>query len=482
MAIYQTPPRAPGDSGVTVTDPYYLSAGDELIVGAATSVTTESNAVKTPAVFMTSDAIVSVAAWSNIRADRDTLFATGGNITVNLEQQAYIYGKYSGVNFAGTGNTFNLDISSRISSAGEGTAIISGGASTFNLASDAFIGFPTSNRSLLHTAVKLTSGGNTFNIENSAAVNGGRNAIIIEGANNLFNNKGQIRSETNTTIDLNSTNGGTNTFKNEGNILREVDAATKANLAPALDNRKVIDSKGNAVDIIHNGVASGSNATIKGDVYLHGADDVIYNYATGIITSVNANRGIVDMGAGEDRVINAGRIDNVVLLGTGDDRYDSSSSSYNDFVEGQAGSDVLIGGSGANTFDGGADADSLYGGAGSDTLTGGTGDDFLKGGSGSDAFVFENLTSIDTIDDFTIGEDIILLEYDVFTGLTYHGPLYADSFHIGAQAADANDRIIYDAESGKLFYDADGTGSAAAVQFALLSKHLSLTAASFAII
>jgi Ca2+-binding RTX toxin-like protein len=482
VTIFQTPPRAPGEAGVTVTDPYYLEAGDQLIVGAATSVTTETNAVKTPAVFMTSDAVVSVTAWSNIRADRDTLFATGGNITVNLEEQAYIYGKYSGVNFAGTGNTFNLAKSSRITCAGEGTAIISGGDSTFNLASNAFIGFPDGNRSLLHTAVKLTSGGNTFNIETSASVNGGRNAIIIEGSNNLFNNKGQIRSETNTTIDLNSMSGGTNTFKNEGNILREVGSATSGGHAPAVDNRKVIESKGNAVDIIHNGVASGRTATLKGDIYLHDGDDVIYNYATGVITGVNPNPGIVDTGAGEDRVINAGRIDNLVRLGSGDDFYDSSSSSHDDLVEGQAGSDILIGGSGANTFDGGADADSLYGGAGSDTLTGGTGDDFLKGGTGADAFVFDNLTSIDTIDDFAVGEDVILLEYDVFTGLSYYGSLFADSFHVGAQAADAHDRIIYNAESGHLLYDADGTGSAAAVQFAQLSKHLALTAASFAIV
>ncbi|MCG7393546.1 hypothetical protein MHY87_11570 [Microvirga sp. ACRRW] len=482
MTIFQTPPRAPGDSGVTVTDPYYLLAGDQLIVGAATSVTTEGATVPTPAVSMTSDATIWVARYSNIRGIKDTLFATGGNITVNLDEQAYIYGAQTGVNFAGTGNTFNLAAHSRITSGGTGTAILSGGDSTFNLASNAFIGFPSTNRSLLHIAVKMTGGGNTFNIETAAAVNGGTHAIVIEGANNVFNNKGQIRSETNTAIVLNSTDGGTNVFTNEGSILREVDQATKGGLPPTQDNLKVIDSKGNAIDIIHNGVTSGATATIKGDVYLHDGDDVFYNYATGLVIGVNANRGVVDMGAGEDLVENAGRIDQLVRLGTGNDHYDSSTSSHDDFVEGGAGTDILIGGSGANTFDGGADSDSLYGGAGNDTLNGGTGNDFLQGGTGADAFVFDNFSGIDTIDDFTVGEDIILLEYDVFTGLAYYGSLHADSFHIGTQAVDHNDRIIYDAESGKLFYDADGSGSAAAVQFAQLSKHLSLTAASFSII
>jgi serralysin len=45
-------------------------------------------------------------------------------------------------------------------------------------------------------------------------------------------------------------------------------------------------------------------------------------------------------------------------------------------------------------------------------------------------------------------------------------------FWKGAKAHDADDRVIYDPASGALFYDADGTGKAAAVKIAVLSKNL----------
>ena len=44
--------------------------------------------------------------------------------------------------------------------------------------------------------------------------------------------------------------------------------------------------------------------------------------------------------------------------------------------------------------------------------------------------------------------------------------LAANQFVIGTAAQDANDRIIYNSNTGELFYDSDGTGGTAAVQFA----------------
>ncbi len=52
----------------------------------------------------------------------------------------------------------------------------------------------------------------------------------------------------------------------------------------------------------------------------------------------------------------------------------------------------------------------------------------------------------------------------------------------GGVAHDADDRIIYDADSGVLSYDADGAGEIAAIQYAQLSTNLKLSAADFIII
>ena len=57
----------------------------------------------------------------------------------------------------------------------------------------------------------------------------------------------------------------------------------------------------------------------------------------------------------------------------------------------------------------------------------------------------------------------------IFAALTTPGTLSAAEFHLGTAAHDFDDRIIFDAATGNLFYDRDGTGSAAAVRFAVLS-------------
>ena len=52
----------------------------------------------------------------------------------------------------------------------------------------------------------------------------------------------------------------------------------------------------------------------------------------------------------------------------------------------------------------------------------------------------------------------------------------------GAAAADGNDRIVYNAATGQLFYDADGNGAGAALLFATLQGAPALTAADFLVI
>ncbi|MGJ3252133.1 MAG: hypothetical protein ACFE0J_13530 [Elainellaceae cyanobacterium] len=71
-----------------------------------------------------------------------------------------------------------------------------------------------------------------------------------------------------------------------------------------------------------------------------------------------------------------------------------------DVINGQGGDDQLSG-LGGN--------DILRGGDGDDILDGGDGNDSLHGGSGADQFVLASRTGTDTIQDFTIGDDVLML-------------------------------------------------------------------------
>lgn len=141
----------------------------------------------------------------------------------------------------------------------------------------------------------------------------------------------------------------------------------------------------------------------------------------------------------------------------------------------------------ANILSGNNGTNTLFGLDGNDTLNGGLGLDRLVGGAGKDSFLFNTKlgsANIDTISDFSTVDDTIRLENAIFTALSRPGTLTAAAFasNLTGLAGDASDRIIYEKDTGKLFYDADGSGSAAGIQFAQLSKNLALTQADFLIV
>lgn len=143
----------------------------------------------------------------------------------------------------------------------------------------------------------------------------------------------------------------------------------------------------------------------------------------------------------------------------------------NDLINGSSGADALLGYAGTDTLVGGAGSDVLRGGAGNDLLRGGTGNDTLTGESGADIFRFDTAISanIDKITDFnaTVQHDRIQLENSIFTKLAA-GTLGSANYVEGTGALDANDYVIYEPASGKLYYDADGNGAGAKVQIATL--------------
>ena len=91
-------------------------------------------------------------------------------------------------------------------------------------------------------------------------------------------------------------------------------------------------------------------------------------------------------------------------------------------------------------------------------------------------------TNVDTILDFSVLDDTILLENAIFAKLTTTGTLNSGFFRVGSAAADADDYIIYNNSTGALFYDADGNGAGAAIQFAKLSAGLALTHDNFVVV
>lgn len=176
---------------------------------------------------------------------------------------------------------------------------------------------------------------------------------------------------------------------------------------------------------------------------------------------------------------------------TGDDNANTlSGNGGNDILDGGAGSDIIFGNGGNDTVMGGDGNDFLFGGLGNDVIYGGAGNDKLTGAGGNDFFVFNTAlgaNNIDTIADFSAPADTIRLENSIFTKLTSTGTLSAANFvaNTTGKAVDANDYIIYETDTGKLFYDADGSGAGAAVQFALLgvtTHPTNVTAADFVVI
>jgi serralysin len=132
----------------------------------------------------------------------------------------------------------------------------------------------------------------------------------------------------------------------------------------------------------------------------------------------------------------------------------------------------------------------VIGNNGNNFLNGSGGRDFLTGLGGQDTFVFNSALSapsnVDEITDFAVGIDTIALENAVFTALPVIGNLGRDltaaEFVTGTAAQDASDRIIYNSATGALFYDSDGVGGAAAIQFAEVTPGLALTNQDFLVV
>jgi len=229
-----------------------------------------------------------------------------------------------------------------------------------------------------------------------------------------------------------------------------------------------------------NGVGNNLNNTLyagAGNNILNGgpgSDTVSYLYATSAVT--------VSLSKFSAQATGGSRTD--TLLGI----ESLTGSKHKDKLTGNGLSNTLNGEAGNDLVSGGAGGDRLIGGLGNDTLIGGLGNDTLSGGAGADLFRFDTRphasSNVDRITDFNVRDDTVQLENSVFAALTKLGILAAGSLRAGAgvtRAADANDYLIYNKSTGALYYDVDGSGAGAAVQFATLSTGLALTHLDFVV-
>ncbi|PWT75718.1 MAG: hypothetical protein C5B46_02290, partial [Proteobacteria bacterium] len=125
---------------------------------------------------------------------------------------------------------------------------------------------------------------------------------------------------------------------------------------------------------------------------------------------------------------------------------------------------------------GNALANTLIGNDGNNVIAGGLGIDDLTGEGGADRFIFNGVlgsSNADKVEDFHHGEDVLVLSPDVFHALGPAGHELDDSQFLSGSGVPTptnhSEHILYSTDTGSLYYDPDGSGAAAAVQFAALA-------------
>ncbi len=262
----------------------------------------------------------------------------------------------------------------------------------------------------------------------------------------------------------------------------------------------IVEYAGQGRDIIYtslsHALAAGSHVEILSAVSLSSTDNINFggneldNYIYG-----NAGQNILYGGGGLDTLVGGGGDDTYYILGGNELLYEDAGGGRDTayaFVSytltGGAEVEVLstssIGGTGAMNLTGNEFAQEIDGNNGINTIDGKGGNDLLIGYGGADTFAFTTALgagNVDQILDFASGTDKIALDNAVFTGLA-DGALPAGAFATGAAATEPDDRIVYNSATGQLFFDADGSGGIAAVQFASVAPGTILAASDFTII
>ncbi|MFD1986914.1 calcium-binding protein [Mesorhizobium newzealandense] len=133
-------------------------------------------------------------------------------------------------------------------------------------------------------------------------------------------------------------------------------------------------------------------------------------------------------------------------------------------------------------------ANVIGGNSGNNIINGLGGNDTLSGAQGNDSFVFTTAldasTNVDTITDFSVVDDTIQVDNLIFAALGGNGTLTADQFVANASgtADNTSQHIVYETDTGWLYYDSNGSTAGGSTHFATLAANLALTNADFVVV
>ncbi len=311
-------------------------------------------------------------------------------------------------------------------------------------------------------------------------LDGGIGADVLEGgegADNLTGGEGQDTLVGGNGDDTYFIDGQDAVVEAAGGGNDTIYSTASLNLAAFANVENIYFIGTGAASLLGNADHNTLNGGASGDTIFGGGGNDILNGGAGL----DYLRG----DAGNDTIYGGG--DNDYLLGgAGTDLL--SGDEGNDRLLGEDGDDILLGDNGNDTLVGGTGNDVLSGGFGDDQIWGGLGKDALAGGAGKDVFAFDykpNKAHADRITDFNVRDDSIYLENAAFKKLGKKGTIDKPAkigrafFTVGDKAKDANDYLIYNKKTGKLYYDENGSGAGKMVEIATLSKNLKLTYSDF---
>ena len=379
--------------------------------------------------------------------------------------------------------------------------------------------------------------GGANNINNSGTINGSIGVSIPGGSGNIIVNSGNIEGVGQTARGIFLGSGGNfvdNSGTITGNGYHAIHVLVSATGVNAFTNSGVIQmvgsttyfalAGGNSDDLVTNtgtmdgGISfgagndfyDGQDGHLHGDIFGGDGNDAVYGGIENDRFFGDAGNDALDGGLGNEKLF-GGDGNDTLTGGIGAD-YLSGGSGVDTASHATAAARVIVSlanpainsgdaagdsynsienlvGSGFNdTLNGTNGANIVNGGAGNDFIKGYVGNDTLTGGAGLDAFIFNTAlnaaTNVDTITDFSAADDTIQLDNLVFIAFAATGALASGFFRANATgtAQDSNDHIVYETDTGKLFYDADGNGAGAAIQFARLTGNPAISAADFTVV